>query len=371
MTLGPAFDPARPFNELPRLPPARDVETRDVLKACIEARAAVAALKQAGQLIQNQAILINTLPILEAQASSEIENIVTTADRLFQAQDDFEQADAATKEALRYRTALARGFESLGTRPVTTATAVEVCRVLRGVDVDVRKLPGTALTNAGTGPLVYTPPEGESLLRDLLANWERYLHENDSIDPLVRMTVGHYQFEAIHPFTDGNGRTGRILNLLYLVEQSLIETPILYLSRAIIRTKTEYYRLLNAVTVEGAWEPWLLYLLGAVDDTARWTVDKIAAIRDLLEHTAGYVRRAAAALYTRELAELVFVQPYARIGNVVAAGIAKRQTASEYLKELAEIGVLREMKVGREKLFVHPKLIRLLTSDDHVFAPYE
>jgi Fic family protein len=366
------FDPRRPYNDLPRLPPTADIETRAILRVCIQARAAVAELRQAGHLLPNQSMLINTLPILEARASSAIENIVTTTDRLFQyAQDESQPADPATKEALRYRTALRRGFESLARRPLTTATAVDVCRTLRGIDIDIRKIPGTALTNAATGTVVYTPPEGQDLLRDLLANWERYLHDETTVDTMIRMAVGHYQFEAIHPFTDGNGRTGRILNLLYLVEQHLLDQPGLYLSRAIIRNKADYYQRLNAVTSDGAWEPWILYLLEAVAETARWTTAKILAIRELLRDTTAYVQRESPAVYTRELVELIFVQPYCRIANVVEAGLAKRQTASQYLKALRDIGVLDEVKAGREKLFIHPKLMTLLTSEEHVVPPYE
>ena len=365
------FDPAVPYDGLPRLPPREDVENHAILKACIEARVALAELNMAGRLVPNQAILINTLPILEARASSEIENIVTTTDRLFQyAQDETQPTDAATKEALRYRAALKRGFDSLKKRPLTTATAVEVCRTLHGIELDVRKQPGTALKNQA-GVTVYTPPEGEALIRDLLANWERYLHNETSIDPLIRMAIGHYQFEAIHPFSDGNGRTGRILNLLYLVQQQLLDLPILYLSRAIIRNRTEYYRQLHDVTTSGAWEPWILYQVNAVNETARWTTAKILAMRNLLVETTNHVQQKAPSLYSRELVELVFVQPYCRIANVVEAGLAKRQTASEYLKELSDIGVLDEVKVGREKLFIHPKLMALLKSEQHVFPRYK
>jgi Fic family protein len=366
------FNPLRPYNDLPRLPPRADVETRAILRSCIEARAAVAELRQAGHLLPNQAILINTLPILEARASSEIENIVTTADRLFQyAQDESQPADPATKEALRYRTALRRGFESLADRPLTTATAVDVCRTLRGIAIDIRKVPGTALTNAATNTIVYTPPEGQDRLRDLLSNWEHYLHDQKEVDTMIRMAVGHYQFEAIHPFADGNGRTGRILNLLYLVDRRLLDQPVLYLSRAIIRNKAAYYQRLNAVTSDGAWEAWVLYMLEAVAETARWTTAKIHAIRDLLRDTTAYVQRKAAAVYTRELVELIFVQPYCRIANVVDAGLAQRQTASEYLKALRDIGVLTEEKAGRDKLFIHPKLMTLLKSEEHVVPRYE
>ena len=363
-TAGARFQPARPYNDLPRLPPTAEIETRAVLKACIEARAALAELKVAGELIPNPAILINTIPLLEARASSAIENIVTTADRLFRfAQDDERgHADPATKEALRYWTALRRGHESLARRPVSTTTAIEVCRALRNLDIDIRRVPGTALSSQTTGDLVYTPPVGESRLRDFLANWERFLHEQTTIDPLIRMAIGHYQFEAIHPFTDGNGRTGRILNLLFLVEQGLLAAPVLYLSGAIIRSKSDYYRLLLAVTTAEEWEPWLLFMLNAVTTTARWTTEKIRAIRELVETTAADVHRRASGVYSRELVELVFVQPYCRIGNVVDAGLAQRQTASEYLKALCAIGVLQERKAGREKLFINPRLLRLLTA---------
>lgn len=366
------FDPTRPYNALPLLPPRADIENRIILKTCIGARAALGELKQAGYLIPNQAILINTIPLLEARASSEIENIVTTADRLFRfAQADMEgHADPATKEALRYRTALYSGFQSLKTRPLTSTTAIDICRTIKAVNLSIRKVPGTALVNDSTGEVIYTPPEGETLLRDLLANWERFLHDQEDIDPLIRMAVAHYQFEAIHPFTDGNGRTGRILNLLFLVEQGLLELPVLYLSRAIIRQKAEYYRLLRTVTAEGRWEEWICYMLEMVEETAHWTTAKIRAIRELIQVTADYVRTVAPSLYSRELVELIFIQPYCRIGNVVDAGIAKRQTASVYLKQLCDIGVLQEIKAGREKLFVHPRLLTLLTAEQHIVQPY-
>lgn len=359
------FNPATAYNRLPVLPPQADLETRAVLKKCIEARAAVAELKQAGRMLPNQDVLVNSFPLLEARASSEIENIVTTADRLFQyAQPDREQlADPATKEALRYRAALRRGVDSLNTRPLTTATAVEVCRTLLGVNLDVRRVPGTALVRQDTQEVVYTPPEGESLLRDLLANWERFLHEARDVDPLIRMAVGHYQFEAIHPFTDGNGRTGRILNLLFLIEHELLDLPILYLSRAIIRQKPDYYRLLLAVTTHRAWEEWTLYMLAAIDETARWTTGRIRAIHQLMVDTAEYARRAVYPAFSPQLLELIFVQPYCRIKNVVDAGIAQRQTAAVYLKYLTTAGVLEEVKAGRDKLFINPRLIRLLTQE--------
>jgi len=366
-----AFNPRQPYNDLPLLPPAADLESKPILKACIDARAALEGLKQAGAQLPNQAVLINSIPLLEAQASSEIENIVTTSDALFRyAQIEDQTSDVATKEALRYRTALNSGFRLLATRPLSTNTAVEVCTQIKGVSMQIRRVPGTALANPSKGEVVYTPPEGEALLREKLANWERFIYEHHAVDPLIRMAAAHYQFEAIHPFTDGNGRTGRVLNLLILVQLGLLELPVLYLSRAIIRSKADYYRLLLGVTTDGRWEDWILYLLRAVAETASWTTAKIKAIQRLQVQAAEYVRTNAPKIYSRELVEIIFTQPYCRIQNLVECRIAKRQTASVYLKALESIGVLKEVKVGREKLFIHPAFVQLLTSESHSIEPY-
>jgi Fic family protein len=357
------LSPDQPYNDLPDLPPAVQLETTPVLKACIEARAALAALQQAASLIPNPTVLINTMPLLEAQASSEIENIVTTTDALFRySQLDERTADPATREALRNRTALNSAFHSIKTRPLSTATAVEICTGIKNVQMEIRRIPGTALANNKTGKVIYTPPVGEALLRDKLANWERFVHGDDNLDPLVRMAVSHYQFEAIHPFTDGNGRTGRILNLLMLVERGLLDQPILYLSRYIIENRPAYYRLLLDVTVSNAWEPWILYMLAAVLDTAQWTQARIAAIKDLMRLTADNVQSKARKIYSRELVDVLFNQPYCRIENLVDAGIAKRETASRYLKTLATANLLREEKIGREKLFLNSAFLELLTN---------
>jgi Fic family protein len=356
------FDAVRPFNELPQLPPSAVLETTLTLKACIAARAALAELKALGGLIPNPSILINSIPLLEAQASSEIENIVTTGDRLFRFADAPSHAgiDPATKETLRYRTALAQGFASLARRPLSTRTAVEICSTIKGVEMDIRRVPGTALVNDRVGSVIYTPPQGEQRLRDMLSNWETWLHDHGDIDPLIVLAVQHYQFEAIHPFIDGNGRTGRVLNLLFLVEQGLLDLPVLYLSRAIIRRKTDYYRLLLDVTMGGAWEAWIIFMIDAVAETATWTSAKVRAIRTLLDETAARIRAEAPKVYSRELVELIFAQPYCRIANVVDADIAQRQTASVYLKALSAIGVLEEREAGRERLFINPALLDLL-----------
>ena len=366
------FEQTKPYNDLPLLPPKVELETKKVLKKCIQARSALAELKQAGELIPNQTVLINTIPLLEARDSSRIENIVTTTDKLFQYSGYREDsADPNTKETLRYRTALRRGYLALAERPLATATTVEICRTIRGIDIDVRRVPGTALENPDTGEIIYTPPVGEAILRDKLANWERFIHEVKDIDPLVKLALMHYQFEAIHPFTDGNGRTGRVLNILFLIKERLLDIPVLYLSRYIIRNKNQYYRLLLAVTKRQEWEPWILYMLDAVENTARWTTGKIRAIRDLMEHTSEYVKLCVPEIYSYELVELLFIQPYSRIANLVEREIVKRQTASVYLKKLSETGVLEEKKVGRDKLFLHTKFLELLKNDTHEFEFYE
>lgn len=366
-----SFSANRPYNDLPLLPPGEDVETKAILKQCIASRSALAELKLAGELIPNAAMLVNTLPLLEAQASSEIENIVTTTDQLFQyASIGEDRADPATKEALRYRTALYEGVSHLKSRPISTRLAEQLCTRIKHVEMTVRGVPGTALANSVSNEIIYTPPEGEQLLRQKLANWENYLHNETSIDPLIRMAITHYQFEAIHPFTDGNGRTGRMLNILFLIEQNLLTLPILYLSRYIIRNKPDYYRYLLDVTRDHKWEAWIIYMLKGVEETAIWTREKIDAIRNLLAHTSQHVQKKLPAIYSRELVELIFSQPYCRIANLVECGLAKRQTASVYLKQLTEIGILKEIKIGREKLFIHPKLISLLRQQDNKISDY-
>ncbi len=366
------FSPTQPFNGLPALPPNTEIETRAILKKCIEARSALAELKQAGELIPNQTVMINTIPLREAMDSSAIENIVTTDEKLFRyAALDGGGADPDTKETLRYRTALFEGYKSLGQRPLTTATAVKICQTIRGVDIGIRNTQGIALKNAETERIICTPPEGGLILQEKLSNWEFFMHEQTEADPLVRMAVGHYQFEAIHPFTDGNGRTGRVLNILYLISEKLLKIPVLYLSRYIIENKDAYYRLLMEVTTKHQWEPWILYMLDAVESTAKWTTEKIRAIRNLMDHTRDYVSTTRPSVYSQEMIDLTFLQPYARIGHVIDEGIAKRATASKYLKELNAINVLDEIQIGRDKLFFHPKFLTLLMGKENHFSHYK
>lgn len=356
-----SFDPAVPYNNLPLLPPPIDLETPIILKACIEANKELAKLKMAERLIPNQTVLINSIPILESQASSAIENIVTTTDDLFKYADNKSGTIAPEiKETLRYRTALYQGLQSIKQRPLSISTVCEICSIIHEVEMDVRKLPGTTLINDITKEKIYTPPEGQECLRRLLSNWQNYLNQNDSIDPLIKLAVQHYQFEAIHPFSDGNGRTGRIINLLYLVDQDLLDTPVLYLSRYIIQHRSLYYSNLLRVTTHQAWSDWVLFFLEAVRETAQWTTKKILAIKDLIADTCASVQEKAPQVYNKDLIELLFVQPYVRISNLIAHAHIGRDTASKYLKVLCDIGALNEIKVGRDKLFINQKFLNLL-----------
>lgn len=366
------FDPKVPYNDLPELPPPLElVETTEILKACIQSRVALAELKQAAELIPNAAVLVNALPLLEARASSEIENIVTTTDKLFEFADIAEdKADAATKEALRYRTALYEGSKMVKRGMLSTDMAIHICSTIKDLELDIRAESGTTLKSRMTGEVIYTPPEGQKLLLQKLDNWADFMQHDVEIDPLVRMAIQHYQFEAIHPFSDGNGRTGRILNILFLLQHGLLDSPILYLSRYIIQNKADYYRLLKGVTNDQAWSDWIMFILRGVEETCNWTTEKIKAIRELMEHTAEFTQTSLPKIYTWELVELLFRQPYCRINNLVDAGIAKRQTASVYLKQLCEIGILDEIKSGRENIFVHPKYIELLTGEENVWVYY-
>ena len=281
--------PDKPFNDLPSLPPKQDLESKDILKQCVKSHSSLARLDQACKLIPNQTILVNTLLLLEAKDSSEIENIVTTTDDLFRYVQAENQADPATKEAIRYRAALLTALNEISRRPLNINTANIICSQLKDVEMDIRRVPGTALANQRTREIIYTPPEGEQLLRQLFSNWEIYLHDEQGIDPLVQLAVLHYQFEAIHPYTDGNGRTGRVLNILFLIEKQLLSSPVLYLSRYIISNKDKYYDLLLEVTRKQEWTQWVLFMLKAVEETAEWTREKILAITELMESATKFV----------------------------------------------------------------------------------
>lgn len=358
-----AFARNEPFNDLPPLPPAVELESKRVLKLAIAANRGLAELKQAANLLPNQTVLLSSLLLQEAKQSSEIENIVTTNDELYRAfADDDLNVDLATKEVLRYNSALWYGFVMLREgRPLSTRLFEELVSRIRGTPAAVRHMPGTKISKA-SGEVVYTPPEGERLIRDKLANLEQFIHDpGNDLDPLVKLAVMHYQFEAIHPFSDGNGRTGRIVNILYLIDQQLLELPILYLSRYIIEHKADYYDLLRGVTEDGAWEAWILYMLEAINTTAAMTRDRIEAIRSLMAQVSEDVRERLPGIYRKELIEVLFAQPYCKIRFLEEAGIAKRQTASRYLQELEGIGVLRSLKRGRETYYMNLPLFDLLS----------
>ncbi len=358
------FDPAKPYNALPLLPPKADLETKAVLKKAIAANKALAELKGLGQTIPNQTMLVNTITLQEAQASSEIENIITTADALFRAfSAKTGQIDPATKEVLRYREAIWNGYRALkGKSTLTTNLFIQLLQTIKKNQAGIRNTPGTKIAIDRSGEVIYTPPEGEGVIRKKLKNLEDYIHAENKIDPLIKLAVIHYQFEAIHPFADGNGRTGRILCILYLIQQSLLELPVLYLSQYIISRKSAYYRLLREVTEKSQWEPWLLYMLEAVENTAVQTKQKIIAIRDLMEQTRIFAKeKLPNRVYSKELIELLFKQPYTKVQILVDEGIAKRQAAADYLRECEKIGILKIHKLGKERLYLNLKLYKLLS----------
>ena len=359
------FDPNIPYNDLPLLPPEYNLDSPAILKKVISAGRALAELKGLGNTIPNQNILINSITLQEARASSEIENIVTTNDALFKAfTAQTKQIDPATKEVLRYREALWDGFTNLSTNNLlTTNTFIHLVQTIKQNDAGIRKTTGTHLSNDKTGEIIYTPPEGENIIRDKLKNLENFIHADDDIDPLIKLAIIHYQFEAIHPFSDGNGRTGRIINILYLLQQKLLDLPVLYLSKYIIYHKSDYYRLLRAVTAEQEWIPWIIFMLDAVEQTAMFSRQRILDIRNLMEQT---IEKARAELpgymYSKELIEILFHQPYCKAQVLVEANLAERKTAATYLKELERIGVLRSHPIGREKLYLNTKLYELFTN---------
>lgn len=353
------IDPQKPYNELPELPPVQDIESKEVLRAAISANKALAELKGLAQTIPNQSIFINTLSIKEAQYSSEIENIITTSDELYQALSLADQKpSSSTKEVMRYRSALWQGHTLLTERGLLTTNVIDAIQSeLLENNAGIRSLPGTALKNALNGEIIYTPPSGKEVIQNKLKNLENYIH-SDGIDPLIKLAIIHYQFEAIHPYYDGNGRTGRILNVLYLVQQGLLELPILYMSHFIIKNKENYYKFLRKVTFQQEFEPWILYMLSCVEESAKETISKIQAIQLLMKDVAQKIKLEAPKIYSKELVEVLFQQPYCKV-KFLENGIVKRQTAAEYLNQLEQIGILSSKKVGRENLFLNVRLFEL------------
>ncbi|MGB0679818.1 MAG: Fic family protein [Polyangiales bacterium] len=361
-----SFARLEPYNALPPVPPQAAIETTCVMRACLRASRLLAELKGRVELLPDPSLLINAIPLQEAQSSSEIENIVTTQDELFQAAaSDGAMLDPQTKEVLRYRSALRLAFDHVTERGLTLGLVREIACVLMGQPMAFRAASeqvrlGTALS----GHVAYTPPSGGLVVLDKLDNWLAFAcgrGEGAALDPLLRMAISHYQFEAIHPFLDGNGRTGRILNLALLVQDGLLTLPVLYLSRYILQHKQAYYDLLAAVTERQAWQPWLLFVLTGIEETARLTLAQLAAVSDLMAQTVVRCRHALPKrVYSKELIELIFRQPYCKVAFVVEAGIAKRQTAATYLQALQSIGVLRGERRGREVIYKHLALVDAL-----------
>ena len=357
------FQHNKPFDDLPKLPPKAGIESPRLLKRAASARGALGELKGVSKLLPNETILLNTLILEEARDSSEIENIVTTRDKLYRAlASGSKNVDPATKEVLRYRSALWKGFGLVQKKGfISTNMIVDIQKELIENDAGIRKLFGTKLANAKTGDVIYTPPEGEGIIRELLSNFEAFLNGKSELDPLIAMAVLHYQFEAIHPFYDGNGRTGRIVNVLYLLLKGLLDLPILYISSFIINRKTDYYRLLLRVTTHGEWEPWVLFMLEAVEATAIDTVKKVNAIQHSLEETIEEVREKLPRIYTKELVELLYHQPYSKVAFLVDANLAERKAAARYLNALEQIGLLKAKKVGKEEIFLNQRLFELFS----------
>ena len=356
------YDPKTPYNNIPLLPPTSEVETKEVLKAVVLASRALAELKGKGNEIPNQTMLINTVTLQEAKDSSEIENIVTTHDSLYKAfSSERNNIDPHTKEVLRYREALWNGYQSLSKRPLTTNSFVSIVQTIKENSFDIRNTPGTKIVS--NGKTIYAPPEGENVIRNLLHNLEQFMHNKEEIDVLVRLAVMHYQFEAIHPFIDGNGRTGRIINILYLVEKGLLDRPILYLSKYIVDNKNEYYKRLRNVTENEEWKPWILYILKSIEEAALYTVKKINNIKELMEQTQNKIKEnnLFSILYSLDFIYLLFEQPYCKAKFLVDKGLVQRHAASRYLKSLEDIGILKSYKIGRETLFLNIKLFELLS----------
>lgn len=355
---------------MPAIPPLTDLdptrfETPAILKKLASASRRLAELKGAAGSIPRQSILINTLSMQEAKDSSEIENIVTTHDELFQ--DDLSPGSSlspAAKEVLRYRQALGTGFQAVSENGLLTVNhLLEVQAQLEENNAGFRKVPGTALKD-GAGRVVYTPPQDAHEIVSLMADLERFINDASlfDADPLIKMALIHHQFESIHPFYDGNGRTGRILNVLYLVKEGLLDIPILYLSRYIVRHKADYYRLLQSVRADDTWEEWVLYVLSAVEETSAQAVRTIQQIKVALMDYKHRIR-AGHKFYSQDLINNLFTHPYTKIEFIERDLKVSRLTATRYLEALTEAGFLEKRRIGKWNYFINPALTTILTGD--------
>ncbi|SFV75029.1 MloA protein, putative [hydrothermal vent metagenome] len=344
-----------------KLPLQIDIETKQILKKSISANRALAKLNGVAKIIPNEAILINSLILQEAKDSSEIENIITTHDELYQSSLDLDNITQATKEVQNYSRALLKGFELVKEHSLLlTRHIVLIQQELEGNVAGIRKQAGTVLKNQATGEIIHTPPQEEAIIRELLDNLEQYINNEDEVDPLIKMAVIHYQFESIHPFYDGNGRTGRIINILYLVLNGLLDLPILYLSSYIIKYKSDYYRLLQEVRTNEAWEEWILFMLEGVEQTAIRQIELIYKIKELMDSTKVKLKNELPKIYSKDLLEILFMHPYTKIGMLEEVLGLHRETASKHLNAISELGILKPLKLGRTKFFVNVELFDLL-----------
>jgi Fic family protein len=358
-----------PYNDLPNLPPSEDIVDKEVLKKWGMASRALAELNKNILCIPNPTMLVNTISLQEAQSSTAIENIFTTEDELYRAVSDTvkeEAANPATKEVLRYREALWDGYNALlKKKSLDKSIAIKVFQQIQKTTQRIRPPQSQVVIKRGQsdlrpGEIIYTPPRGAGIVEQKIDNMFEFLNTENAFDPLLKMAIAHYQFEAIHPFTDGNGRTGRILNLLYLVDQKLLSHPVLYLSKYIINHKDDYYHLLSGVTQRQAWKPWLLYMLNAVESTAQHTNQKIDEILAQMDATHKYTREKLK-WYSLELNQALFSQPYIKqklVGEIT--GATSRTTLTKYMQQLVELGVLSANVEGREVFYINNDLVRIL-----------
>ncbi|MGQ0801131.1 MAG: Fic family protein [Pseudomarimonas sp.] len=359
----------KPTYTIPPLPPSLVLETVPILKALAAANRALAELKGRAATIPNQGILIDTLTLQEAKASSEIENIVTTQDELFQAALFPEGLEsAAAKEVALYRDALRLGYSRLTTTGglITNNTLIDMFRLLKRHDGGFRCTPGTLLRNDQAGETAFVPPQDANEIVAQMGALERFINDDEAcaLDPLIKMALIHHQFESIHPFPDGNGRIGRILNVLYLTRTGLLDIPILYLSRHITRSKGDYYRLLQAVRDNGAWQDWVLYMLRAVAETAQTTLRLVEGIRGQIATVKKQLREHQPKLYSQDLLNNLFRHPYTRIEFLVTDLGVTRQTAAKYLDALAEGGLVRKQQAGRSNYYINTALVALFLDVD-------
>ena len=350
------------------LPPPFPLETVRVLKQAIASHRALAELKGVSKTIPKEIILINTLPLLEAKESSAIENIITTHDELYK-ESLFENIlqNKGAKEVQNYSRALKIGFAGIKEKGLfLNSQILEIQEVIEKNSAGFRKLPGTDLRNSITGEIIYVPPQGASEIIHLMENLQKYINDDtfQNIDPLIKMAVIHFQFESIHPFYDGNGRTGRIINILYLVYKGLLDIPVLYLSRYIIQHKKEYYRLLQDVRVNAIWEDWILFMLKGVEETSIQTIHLINGIRELMQDYKTRIR-GQYKFYSQELLNNLFSHPYTKIEFIENDLKVHRQTASRYLEELVKGGFLEMEKIGKHHFFINRPLLNLFQGMSH------